>query len=83
VARHHKHKEINRVIEDAVAAGWTPERGGHGLLLRCPCPEPSGGRVDVPSTPTNPENAARRIRRQVGWCPDRHELDGYPRPRNG
>lgn len=77
----HPHKAIDRVVKKLVKAGWTFEPGGHGYLLYCPCPE--RGRIPVASTPKNPEGAAVKIERAAARCPDRHELDKRPRPRNG
>ncbi|MBB5852614.1 hypothetical protein HDA45_002701 [Amycolatopsis umgeniensis] len=83
MAKYHKHKAINREIEEAVKTGWRVRPGGHGVVLDCPCPRHLSRRVSVSGTPANPDGELARLRQAVRHCPDRHELDKQPRPRNG
>jgi hypothetical protein len=71
----HANKEIREAIQYAEQRGWRFEMAGprahiYGTLY---CPETSrdGCRRTVLSTPRNPQNHARRIRREVDRCPHR------------
>lgn len=69
---------IRRAIEQLIGKGWRIQEQGHKYNLLCPCGQ---GRVRVDDTPANPLNHARRILREAERCPDRHDLDGRPRPK--
>jgi len=67
----HPDKHIEKAIQYAETVGWTVEMSrGHawGHLL-CPFRSRDGCIVPVWSTPRNPENHARGIRREVDICP--------------
>ena len=74
----YKDPHVRRVIEQLIDKGWRIQEQGHKYNLLCPCGE---GRVRVDGTPANPQNHARRILREAERCPDRHDLDGRPRPK--
>lgn len=67
----HPHKEIEKVVAYAESQGWrlVPVKGHAWGCLYCPRDDRTGCRVSVWSTPRNPENHARQIRRQVDSCP--------------
>jgi hypothetical protein len=47
---------------------------GHAWgILWCPLNNRDGCKIGVCSTPKNPENHARHIRRDVDMCPHRHD----------
>jgi hypothetical protein len=67
----HPDKDIEEAVQYAEANGWiwTPS-GGHAWgVLWCPLGQRGGCRFGVWSTPRNPHNHARFIRRQVDRCP--------------
>lgn len=67
----HPNKHIERAIQYAEQLGWrVVVPGGHawGRLL-CPFSTREGCIVSVWSTPRNPENHARHVRREVDQCP--------------
>lgn len=72
MARHrHPDKHIEKAVQYAESLGWRVElSNGHawGHLL-CPHATREGCIVGVWSTPRNPENHARQIRREVDQCP--------------
>lgn len=70
--RREVHKSIYEVLVEAEQDGWAVRRQGHKFWLYCPCGQ---GKVSVPGTPRSGDWAARRIRRDIRRCPDRHELD--------
>lgn len=74
--KRHKHKEIEKVVKYAASLGWRVREGsGHvWAYLYCPRADRSGCKVGVWSTPKNPEDHARKVRRQVDSCPH-HGLD--------
>ncbi len=59
------------VVEELAGKGWRIRRSGHKATLYCPCGDPDG-KVPVPGSPKNPDNAAKWIRRRAAHCPDRH-----------
>jgi hypothetical protein len=70
MAEHHPNKEVSGVIEYALGLGWRFARGsGHCYgTLRCPQADRSGCQFRIFSTPQNPGNHARRIRREIDSC---------------
>lgn len=69
----HPDKHIEKAVQYAESCGWRVElSNGHawGHLL-CPLQTRDGCIVPVWSTPRNPENHARHIRREVDFCPHR------------
>ena len=67
MAKYHQNKEISAAIEHAIAAGWTYTKGkNYGALW---CPNACGCRMSIWSTPTNPQDHAKRIRKTVDRCP--------------
>jgi hypothetical protein len=71
----HPKKEIAAAVKYAIDRGWTLElSGGHAWgILWCPFEDRSGCRISVWSTPKNPQNHARKIRRDVDSCPHQGE----------
>jgi len=63
---------IYELLLEALERGWRLRREGHKFRLYCPCGK---GTIRVDGTPRSPEWAARRIRRDMARCPDRHDLD--------
>lgn len=66
----HPKKDVEEALQDAEAAGWVvgERRGHHGHAwgqMTCPgdCPI-----VWINSTPRNPQNHAKRLRRAVERC---------------
>lgn len=71
----HSNKHIEKAVQYAETQGWRFEKAsGHawGHLL-CPHATRQGCLIGVWSTPRNPENHARHIRRDVDQCPHTHE----------
>jgi hypothetical protein len=74
----HPKKEVEIAVKDAEAAGWRIEQDGSGHCWgRMLCPygkEPTHQRHQhsVWSTPKNPGNHAKQIRRQVERCASQH-----------
>ena len=67
----HPNKHIEQAIQYAESLSWRVELSlGHawGRLL-CPRSTREGCIVAVWSTPRNPENHARHIRREIDMCP--------------
>jgi hypothetical protein len=75
--KRHPHKEIEKVVAYAESLDWRVIEGsGHAwAYLYCPRADRSGCKVGVWSTPKNPENHARQVRRQVDSCPHRSKAD--------
>ena len=74
----HPNKHIELAIQYAESLGWRVELSqGHawGHLL-CPRSTREGCIVAVWSTPKNPENHARHIRRDVDMCPHGQPAQG-------
>jgi hypothetical protein len=71
----HSNKHIELAVQYAEALGWRLEMSnGHAWgRLFCPHATREGCIVSVWSTPRNPENHARHIRREVDLCP--HQLE--------
>ncbi len=71
----HPDKHIEKAVRYAELLGWHVEMSdGHawGHIL-CPLRSRDGCIIGVWSTPRNPENHARHIRREVDVCP--HSCD--------
>ncbi|MBC8194444.1 MAG: hypothetical protein H8E69_01600 [Actinobacteria bacterium] len=70
-ARHPK-KDVEGALADAEEAGWavTPTGAGHrwGVML-CGETGRQGCQISIWSTPRNPGNHARQIRRSIDRCP--------------
>jgi len=66
-------REVDREVFDVLVhlerRGWRLRRSGHKATLYCPCGQDT---IAVPGTAKNPGNAARRIAREAGRCPDGH-----------
>lgn len=69
------HAAVYEVLIDAEARGWRLRRQGHKFKFFCPCESREGSMIRIDGTPRNPEQQAKRIRREVSHCPDRHSLD--------
>jgi hypothetical protein len=72
----HPNKEIEAVVAEAEARGWRVMVGGsHEWGFRyCPESGRDGCRIPVFSTPRNPEDHAKRLRRRIAGC--LHRLGG-------
>ncbi len=66
----HPNKMIEKAIAYAESLGWRVEISNGHAWGRLYCPERSreGCKVSVWSTPGNPENHARHIRREIDRC---------------
>ena len=71
----HPDKEIDAVIRYAKAKGWTVKTtGGHAWgILMCPqnsvaCRYGQFCRMSIWSTPKNPGNFARRLKKKIDGC---------------
>lgn len=69
------HKDVYAVLEPLEASGWTVRRQGHKIRIYCPCEGDDAISIRVDGTPKNPTGQARRIAREAGHCPDRHDLN--------
>lgn len=69
--KRHSCKEIEKVVAYAESVGWRVVIGhGHAwAYLYCLQADRTGCKVGVWSTPKNPENHARQVRRQIDSCP--------------
>jgi hypothetical protein len=67
----HPNKHIESAIQYAEAQGWRVQlSNGHAWgRLFCPHSTREGCIISVWSTPRNPENHARHIRREIDLCP--------------
>lgn len=68
----HPKKEVEEALADAEAAGWTvmPTATGHRWgYMRCCEASRSGCEASVWSTPRNPGNHAKQLRRAIERCP--------------
>ncbi|REK21671.1 MAG: hypothetical protein DWQ45_16860 [Planctomycetota bacterium] len=67
----HPNKHIEAAVRYAEAQGWrVVSSNGHAWArLFCPHQSHEGCKISVWSTPRNPENHARHIRREVDVCP--------------
>lgn len=73
----HPNKEIEAVVSEAEVEGWTWRKvNGHawGQLL-CAHHDRDGCRISIWSTPRNPENHAKQIRRVIDRCPHKEEVN--------
>nr|WP_113864996.1 hypothetical protein [Brenneria salicis]NMN90573.1 hypothetical protein [Brenneria salicis ATCC 15712 = DSM 30166]RBP66936.1 hypothetical protein DES54_102147 [Brenneria salicis ATCC 15712 = DSM 30166]RLM32095.1 hypothetical protein BHG07_01560 [Brenneria salicis ATCC 15712 = DSM 30166] len=66
----HPNKHIQAAIEYALAQGWrfNPSKGHAFGRLICDTPDHADHMMSIWSTPANPENHAKQIRRQVDHC---------------
>lgn len=71
----HSNKEINKVVQHAIKSGWTLEAAnGHAWgILRCPknkadCRCGLFCQISVWSTPKNPGNFAKQLKKRVDGC---------------
>jgi len=69
----HPNKEIRKAIQYAIDKGWRLKKSGPrahawGRLL-CTSGEQGGCIIPIYSTPSNPQNHARNIRRRLDRCP--------------
>jgi hypothetical protein len=71
MAAKHPNKHIREAIGYALQQGWTfhKSNGRAHAFGRLYCPFPAGCQFSVYSTPRDPEEHARWIRRQVDRCP--------------
>lgn len=67
----HPDKHVEAAVSYAESVGWTVEiSNGHAWgRMYCPASLRGGCIISVWSTPKNPFNHARRIRRDVDMCP--------------
>lgn len=70
--RREVHDEVFEVLEEYEERGWRLRRQGHKFYFYCPC---GNSKVRIDGTPRNPSGAARRIRRELSYCPERHTLE--------
>jgi len=66
----HPHKDIDAVIDEAMRNGWryVASGGNSWGKLYCRYAGRDGCIVVIWSTPKNPGNFAKKLRRQVGKC---------------
>lgn len=69
----HPNKEIRAAVDHALSRGWRLVKAGPrahiwGRIL-CPHRDREGCWYSVFSTPRNPQNHAKKIRRYVDQCP--------------
>lgn len=63
-------KEVFKVLSDLEAdKKVTLKRGGHKAVMLC-ATEDCPGHTTVPGTAKNPGNAAKRLKRWAGQCPN-------------
>lgn len=75
----HQKSEVRNVLRALVADGWTLRGEGHWGRLHCPC---GCSAIQVPGTPRNPGQAARRILREARRCPLPQDDPRRLRPRS-
>lgn len=73
----HPKKEIRQALKEAREAGWQvdPARGGRSKAwghLHCGAVEAECS-MTINSTPRNPANEAKKIRKKMAKCPHRRE----------
>jgi hypothetical protein len=75
----HPKKEVEGAVQYAEEKSWkVDKRGGHTHvwgILNCPERSQDGHRVSVYSTPRNPQNHARHIKKSVDRCEHKKECD--------
>jgi hypothetical protein len=71
----HPNKHIESAVRYAALQGWRVRmsRGHVWALLFCPHQARDGHKVAVYSTPRNPEDHARHIRREIDHCQHRQQ----------
>ena len=67
----HPNKHIREAIEHAISRGWrfVPSKGRPFGILYRPAGTRDGHHFTVASTPRNPEDHAKDLRRKVDRCP--------------
>ena len=68
----HPNKHVEEAIAYAESRGWRVLKSKKGHLwgtLLCKHQQRDGCRMSVNSTPQNPENHAKQVRRKVDKCP--------------
>ncbi|MDE2977517.1 MAG: hypothetical protein OXU63_08345 [Acidobacteriota bacterium] len=76
--RRHPKKEVEAAVREAEKAGWTVtlnRRGYRWGVMKCGEASRSGCRESIWSTPRDPVNHAKRLRRVIKRCPH-----GWNRP---
>jgi len=70
----HPNKEIDAVVAYAEELGWQiVKRSGHcWARLLCPRHDQDGCQISVFSTPQNPQNHAKRLRKDIERCAHAH-----------
>jgi hypothetical protein len=73
----HPNKHVEKAVQYAEAVGWHVHiSNGHAWgKLFCPRSTREGCIVSVWSTPRNPENHARHLRREIDLCPHRPQAE--------
>ena len=74
-ARHPK-KDVEAALAEAEAAGWriTPTSSGHRWgIMDCGEEKQVRCQASIWSTPRNPADHAKQLRRLIGRCPHGHE----------
>ncbi|BDH55958.1 hypothetical protein MTP03_08970 [Tsukamurella sp. PLM1] len=66
--------DLCAAVEYAMGKGWTVRKQGHKFRLYCPCGGDLGKQFGLGGTVRNSTATARRVRRTVDRCPDRHDL---------
>lgn len=70
--RRHPKKEIEDALSEAEAAGWRVESSGFGHrwgVMRCRERSRNGCQASIWSTPRDPGNHAKQLRRTIARCP--------------
>jgi hypothetical protein len=77
----HPNKEIEDAVSYVEALGWRFIKGkGHGWArLLCPRNDRDGCQISVWSTPRNPQNHAKDIKRVADRCAHAHPEPGEER----
>jgi len=65
-------KEIYGLLQKYERLGWVLKRQGHKFRFFCPC---GLNAVSVNGSPQNAKRHADRVEREIGHCPERHDLD--------
>ncbi|SNT59687.1 hypothetical protein SAMN05216374_5481 [Tardiphaga sp. OK246] len=77
----HPNKEIEAAVAYAEQNGWSwvKVKGHAWAKLLCAHHDREGCAVFVWSTPRNPQNHARQLRREIDRCPHREQEDSDDR----
>jgi hypothetical protein len=71
--RRHPKKEVEEALREAESVGWRVEAtvpGHRWGVMRCPEISRDGCQASIWSTPRNPGNHAKQLRRALTRCPD-------------